>query len=116
MFDTICKLPDTESNKALLQELNTDWGEYKLAGFLCQDMVGLDCSLRRAKESGPLVVLGGDLEGGEEEGESEEGESKAEEWKREEVWEGREVNGEWREEKMEEIGGSEEGSRSRRGW
>ena len=24
-FDTICKLPDTESNKALLQELNTDW-------------------------------------------------------------------------------------------
>ena len=44
MFDTICKLPDTESNKALLQELNTDWGEYKLAGFLCQDMVGLDCT------------------------------------------------------------------------
>ena len=72
-------------------------------------------SLRRANESGPLVVLGGDLEGGEEEEESEEGESKAEEWKREEVWEGREVNGEWREEKMEEIGGSEEGSRSRRG-
>ena len=71
-------------------------------------------ALRRAKESGPLVVLGGDLEGGEEEGESEEGESKAEEWKREEVWEGREVNGEWREKKME-IGGSEEGSRSRRG-
>ena len=78
-------------------------------------MVGLDCSLRRAKESGPLGVLGGDRGGGEGGGEREEGESKAEEWKREEVWEGREVNGEWREEKMEEIGGSEEGSRSRRG-
>ena len=79
-------------------------------------MVGLDCT-QPEKSQGVRATggVGGDLEGGEEEEESEEGESKAEEWKREEVWEGREVNGEWREEKMEEIGGSEEGSRSRRG-
>ena len=60
-------------------------------------------------------MLGGDLEGGEEEEEREEGESKAEEWKREDVWEEREVKGEWREENMEEMGGgsAEEGSRGR---
>ena len=74
-------------------------------------------SLRRAKESGLVVVVwGGEREGGEEEEDREEGESKAEEWKRAEVWElGREVNGEWREEKREERGGSEGSKVSRRG-
>ena len=76
--------------------------------------VWMALSLSRANESvGQLVVFGGDLEGGEEEEEREEGESKAEEWKREDVWEGREVKGEWREDKMEEMGGgsAEVGSR-----
>lgn len=40
--------PDTESNKALLQELNTDWAntyyQWFLIGFLCQSVVGLDCT------------------------------------------------------------------------
>ena len=58
MFDTICKLPDTESNKALLQELNTDWGEYKLAGFLCQDMVGLDCTQPEPRSQGVRATGG----------------------------------------------------------
>ena len=71
-------------------------------------------SRRRANDSGLLEVCGGDFDGGEED---EEGESKAEEWKRLEAWEeGREVKGELcNEVNKEERGGSEVGSRSRRG-